>query len=162
MHARELLLEQTRHHYAWLTRATADVDAAAAAWRPGDGRPSIAWEVAHLIEQVESTAEAVAGRSPSGEGVPEAWDALRARWREVARDALAALERLGPGDLERPPAVPLHPGFEQALATRARWWSGHVFHVAYHLGQVGSLRAALGLGWNSIETDSRQDPPTGS
>ena len=75
------------------------------------------------------------------------WLALTARWGEVAARTLGALEALSPADLEAPPATAIRPEFRASLATRRAFWAGHVFHVAYHLGQVGCLRAGLGLGW---------------
>lgn len=152
----ELLLHQTRHVYRWLTSATQDVDFAAARFTLG-GRPSIAWLVGHLLVNADSTAAAVAGTERSVEergseahwGCESAsdWEALRAEW--IARSAgwLAAFEDLEPADLERPPLVELLPEFADRLRDRRRFWSGHVFHMGYHLGQLGSLRAELGLGW---------------
>jgi hypothetical protein len=60
---------------------------------------------------------------------------------------LAALESVAPADLDLPPRVAMHPDFEASITDRRRFWSGHVFHMTYHLGQLGSLRAELGLGW---------------
>ena len=39
------------------------------------------------------------------------------------------------------------PEFAERLSTRHAFLAGEVFHFAYHLGQLGSLRADLGLGW---------------
>ncbi len=145
MRADELLLLQTRHHYRWVDRATSDVGAEPARREILPGRPTIAWQVGHLIEEVESTAEALCGLSPPPSPLPESWQELRRRWEASSGAALRALAGLGPGELAAPPGVPIHPGFEESLATRRHWWTGHVFHLAYHLGQVGLLRAALGL-----------------
>jgi hypothetical protein len=152
----QLLLRQTRHLHGWLASATADVPLASATASPA-GAPSIAWQVGHLLRDTETTAEAVAGL-PTEEaergslpswGCASAtdWDALRARWRARSAACLAALAELAPADLDAAPTVALQPGFEGHLATRRDFWSGHVFHMGYHLGQVGSLRARLGLGW---------------
>jgi hypothetical protein len=162
MEAHQVLQEQTRNHYRWLERAVSDVDAELARRDPLAGRPSIAWQVTHLVEQVESTAQALCAWTPPAGDIPGSWDELRARFSASARGALAGLCDLTEADLAEPPLVPVHPSFEATLSTRLRWWSGHVFHVAYHLGQVGSLRAALGLGWDSLISDCHQDPPTGS
>ena len=75
------------------------------------------------------------------------WLALREEWRARSEQILAALEGLAPADLERPPLVEILPDFKDTLTDRRRFWSGHVFHMAYHLGQLGSLRAELELGW---------------
>jgi uncharacterized damage-inducible protein DinB len=77
------------------------------------------------------------------------WAALRADWVRVAEQTLASLDTLAEHDLERAPAVAMHAEFAGRLRTRADFLRGHVFHVAYHLGQIGALRAALGLGWEA-------------
>ena len=152
--ARALLLDQTRHLYGWAGRAVADVDAADALATPTGG-PSVAWQLGHLLRDAETTAEAVAGLAPTepergdadhwGVGCADDWDALRARWAARSDACLSALA--GEPDLEAPPRVALHADFAGHLTTRRAFWSGHVVHLAYHLGQVGSLRARLGLGW---------------
>lgn len=154
MNDHTLLLHQTRHVYRWLTRATADVDAAAAAQELGGERsagrtaPTVRWIVEHLLLETESTAEAVAGLARTHTEDPTlGWDALRAVWLERSAACLAALEGTTAADLDAPPAVKVLPAFVDTLTDRRRWWSGHVFHMGYHLGQLGSLRAELGLGW---------------
>jgi len=148
MHAIELLLLQTRQHHAALGRAT-DVSPADALWSPDGARPSIAWLLDHLERETATSARAITGTVARADVPHErpAWDVLRERWRATSAATLDALERLAPEDLERPPAIELVPAFRASHATRARFWSGHVFHLAYHLGQIGALRAALGLGW---------------
>lgn len=162
MEAHQLLQEQTRHHYRWLERAFTDFDEELACREPLVGRPSMTWQVTHLVEQVESTAEALCGWMPPAVPIPGAWNSLCTRFTSSAEGALRALAGLSADDLTAPPLVSVHPGLEEALSTRLQWWSGHVFHVAYHLGQIGSLRAALDLGWRPFTSDYRQDPPTGS
>jgi len=154
MNDHALLLHQTRHVYRWLTSATADVDAALAKHELGgvraDGRsrPSIRWIVEHLLLETESTAEAVAGLPRThAEDSNLGWRALRAVWLERNAACLAALEGTTARDLDAPPAVDILPAFADTLTDRRRWWSGHVFHMSYHLGQLGSLRAELELGW---------------
>ena len=152
MHAIELLLLQTRQQHEALARAT-DVAPEDALWSPDGARPSIAWLLDHLERETVTSAEAITGTAPRA-SVPESpppWSELRARWLATSAATLRALERLAPEDLERPPAIELVPAFRASHATRARFWSGHVFHLAYHLGQIGSLRAARGLGWWSAE-----------
>ena len=58
-----------------------------------------------------------------------------------------ALAALTDSDFEFAPAIEILPEFAGRLATRHAFLTGEVFHFAYHLGQVGTLRAALGLGW---------------
>jgi len=147
----DLLLHQTRHVYGWLTSAIADVDFAAARFAMGE-RPSIAWLAGHMLVNADSTASAVAGTTRAIEahsGCESAadWDALRDSWSAHSSTWLAAFEGLEPGDLDRAPLVEILPDFADKLSDRRRFWSGHVFHMGYHLGQLGSLRAELGLGW---------------
>lgn len=146
MNARELLLAQTRHRHAALSAAT-DVPEDVARWTPAPGRPSIAWIVAHLEHDAAETARALGGAAWESAGDAGEWDALRARWLDTSRRTLELLEATTDADLELPPAIEILPEFRQMLATRGQFWSGHVFHVAYHLGQVGSVRAAHGLPW---------------
>jgi len=152
----ELLSHQTDHVYRWLTSATADVDFDAACFARGE-RPSIAWLTGHLLVQAEATAAAVCGLAQTAADLcgeahfgckrPAEWHALRSSWRARSACCLAAYEALEPRDLDRAPLVELLPAFEVTLADRRRFWSGHVFHMGYHLGQLGSQRAELGLGW---------------
>lgn len=154
--ATELLLHQTRHLHGWLTRATADVGRDQAVATPTGG-PSIAWQLGHLLRDAETTAEAVAGlataepehgsRAHWGVASEADWDGLRERWAERSAACLAALAEVEAADLEELPLVALHPDFAERLTTRRAFWSGHVVHVAYHLGQIGSLRARLELDW---------------
>ena len=155
----ESLLHQTRHHYDWLKHATADVDLAQATWPAESERPSIAWLLGHILVNADSTAKAVGGlerlvtRDLSAErhfGVADGagWEALTELWQRVSARTLAALEALPESALAAAPAVEIHPAFRERLTTRREFWAGHVFHVAYHLGQVGSLRAVQGLGWS--------------
>lgn len=151
MDAHELLLEQTRHRHDAIGRAT-DVTLAQARWPAAGPDPSIAALLTHLHEDTGVTARAVCGLEVVARRGPEppdeaGWRALRADWTALSRRFLTALAALAPEDLDRPPAIDLLPAFEESLATRARFWSGHVFHAAYHLGQIGRLRARQGLGW---------------
>lgn len=156
------LLPQLRHHSAWLTRAIADVDWLRATFRLAPGpRPSIAWLVGHIAEGVDSIATAVADCGPFldpafsgrreqrdwGLKSPPEWEALRESWERVAQGTLAGLEELGEDALDLAPAIEIHPEFRERLSTRRAFLAGECFHVAYHLGQIGTLRAAQGLGW---------------
>ena len=152
----ELLLRQTRHLHRWLTSASAEVALADALATPG-GAPSIAWQVGHLLRDAETTAEAVAGFDVEEQERGDAaswgcateadWTGLRARWEQRSAACLTALEGIDPAGLDAGPLVELRADFEGQLGTRRDFWSGHVFHMGYHLGQVGSLRARLELGW---------------
>ena len=159
MNYRDLLLHQTEHVYRWLTQATAYVDWTAAQMLLGARRerPAIAWLVGHLLLEAESTAEAVAGlartldereRTPLFEcASAHDWQTLRTLWIERSAACIDALKCVSPADLDTAPLVPILPEFQNTLTDRRRFWSGHVFHMSYHLGQLGNLRAELELGW---------------
>jgi hypothetical protein len=152
----ELLLHQTQHHYTWVVRATESVDFEHATRTLGT-RPSIAWQLGHILVNADSTAESVAELARSEEelgdlphwGVESAadWDGLRARWLNLSTRALEAYAALAEEDLDRPPATEILEAYEDLLTDRRTFWSGHVFHTAYHLGSIGTLRAEFGLGW---------------
>jgi len=157
--AHATLVEMLAHHYAMVTRACAGLDLAQAR----AGAPSVAWILGHLTHVADTTLEAVGGRPrslPAGFarhaaaswGVVDAggWDALRAAWAATSGATHAAVAALAPGDLELAPAAAIHGAFSGILTTRHRFLQGHVFHVAYHLGQIGTRRAELGLGWEDL------------
>ncbi|MCP3914544.1 MAG: DinB family protein [bacterium] len=151
----DALMPQTRHHYRWLDAAVGDVGHEHASSRLTEKGPSIAWIVGHLTDVSDSVAEAVGGigrmldpAAPQAEVADErTWRALVHDWNAVSVRTLASLERLSDEVLESAPSMAILPQFADRLSTRHAFWSGHLFHVAYHLGQVGSLRAASGLGW---------------
>lgn len=147
------------HHDALVTRCCATLDVGQAR----RGAPSIAWILGHLTHVADTTLEAVGGAArslPEGFarhavpswGVADAagWDALRAAWASTSAAARAAVSALAPHELELAPATSIHPAFAGTLTTRRRFLAGHVFHVAYHLGQIGLRRSELGLGWEDL------------
>lgn len=155
------LFAQLEHHFRWLSRAISDVSPEDARHALGPERPSIAWLTGHLIEGAASVAEAVAAiesplprsfaeqraRPYYGAGDEAGWTRLRGTWEQVAVTTTEGLLALAPGALQRPPAIEIRPEFVDRLSTRGAFLAGEVFHFAYHLGQIGSLRADLGLGW---------------
>lgn len=145
MHAIELLLLQTEQAYSAIRGVLAGVEAEHAAWRPGEGRPSLSDLCAHWLEEVESTGEALVGQARGGL-VPSAWAEARDRLNDAMACTLEGLRGLDESELGKAPLVAIHPGFEELLASRSNWWRGHVFHLVYHLGQASSLVAAQGLG----------------
>lgn len=139
MNASELLLAQTQHHYQGVLRSIADVDAHGA----GTGDRSLKWQLEHLLHEVETTGEALAGL-PRDPEMPSDWEELGARFERSARANWEAFQGLDPmGAL----AVPVDPAFQDRIRCRADWWRGHLFHLAYHLGQIGRWRAEAGLPW---------------
>lgn len=148
----ESLRAQAEHHHACWNQLIERVPAESTRRRLDPGGPHLAWLLAHCLDEVDSTLEAVAGRPrlcapwpPPGSADPDdpaPWDQLAVDWSRCSQALLAALQTMGPADLDRPPAVELHPAFAESLSTRRKWLQGHVFHLAYHLGQAAMLRAA--------------------
>lgn len=168
----DLLRTQLAHHDRLVGGFTRALELAQARWHEGgDERPSIAWQLGHLTWVADSVRVAVAEQTPLLDprearhttphwGVRDAddWRTLLTRWERVAaarRDALAALDD---DVLALPPAVPMDPRVHGGRSTRERFLVGHVFHVAYHLGQIGALRAAQGLGWDTLALPGRHPP----
>jgi hypothetical protein len=159
-----LLQEQVAHHDRLVEGFTGALSLAQA--HHAAGGPSVAWLLGHVTWEVDTVLPAVAALPPTldagwnrhlvphwGVADEAGWRALRARWRATAaarRDALAGLRD---GDLDLAPAVPMHPQVHGGRSTRLRFLQGHVFHVAYHLGQMGRLRAAQGLDWHALARD---------
>lgn len=151
----EVLARQLRHRYAVLERSLRERVGLEEARFVLGSRPCLAWHAAHLDRAIASTAAALAF-APSHEsaslGDPmelpadeEAWSARVAGTLESAAQLLDSLAQATDAQLELAPAVPIHPGFEEALATRRAFLEGHLFHVTYHLGSMAVLRAELGL-----------------
>lgn len=155
------MLPQVEHHYLWLSKAIDELTVEQACFELAAGRPSIAWLVGHLTAGADSLAQAVAGLdaacgvdflarhgSPHWEVTGEVeWEALREEWKRTAARSQQGLVALPESDFEFPPAIEILPEFAQRLTTRHAFLTGEIFHFAYHLGQIGSLRAAQDLGW---------------
>lgn len=145
----DALRAQTRHHHACWSECIARVSASSTQVRLDPGGPHLAWLLAHCIDEVDSTGAAVAELprlAPPGPGPEQRevapWQELTGQWTRCSNALLEALESMEPEELERPPAVEIHPAFVDTLRTRRQWLTGHVFHLAYHLGQAALLRAA--------------------
>tara|TARA_R110002126_G_scaffold69782_1_gene176043 strand:+ start:3534 stop:3995 length:462 start_codon:yes stop_codon:yes gene_type:complete len=150
--------ELQRRQELW-SRLIADVDGPASRFALHAAGPSIAWLLGHNLVNTDSVAEAVGGRPRSleatfgdrhaephfGVRTDADWNALRALWEPTAirtRDAVRAQ-----ADLDGAPDVPILPEFQGHLTTRRAFLDGHLFHLTWHAGQVGMLRAALNLPW---------------
>ncbi|QDV06018.1 DinB superfamily protein [Planctomycetes bacterium Poly30] len=84
-----------------------------------------------------STAPAQEATSYATTGLP----VLVAEVNRLSFLVLGALKSLTDADLERPPLVEVHPAFRSTLISRMVFLEGHLFHVTYHLGAIGLLRA---------------------
>ncbi len=158
-----LLLEQASHHDRVIDGFTGALTAVQARWTAAGRGPSIAWLLGHVLWEVDTVFAAVAAAPPTLDArwnrhsvahwgvVDEAgWHALRQQWRATSAARRQVLATLRDADLDLHPAVPMHPAVHGGEFTRLRFLEGHVFHLAYHLGQMGSLRAAQGLDWHAL------------
>ena len=157
------MIRQLEHRYRTVERVLGNGVTQSLLWKQLGGRPPIGWHVAHLVEATATTAEAVAlgpGAIELGDGLRNAalrhdpagpqhatsytpldLEALTAEWNRLSFIHLSALKSLTDGELEKPPLVDVHPAFQSKLTSRMVFLEGHLFHVSYHLGAVGLLRA---------------------
>lgn len=163
MTARAILVPQVEHRLRGVSEATLGLEWDQARFELAPGRPSIAWILGHLVAGVASVAEAVLEDDPRlpegfseghrhahwGLGEAAGWRGLRDEWMRIAGQILEGLGKMPERDWAAPPAIPILPEFASRLTTRQAFLEGEIFHLAYHLGQIGTLRAAQGLGWPS-------------
>lgn len=143
-----MLLDQLDHRYRSLERSLTvgltDEDAA----RGLGERPSIAWHARHLAEAIGTVGEAALGTPPGPSELPTtdaaAWPALRASVVERATRTLGAFEAMDAGEWLEAPLLEVHPAFRDRMTTRLSFLQGHVYHLGYHLGAIGLLRAEWG------------------
>lgn len=152
------LHKQLEHHYRVVLVLTEPLGVEAARFEIAPGRPSIAWCLGHLVHNVRTLPPSVCGAAPVEESARHAlphfgiasateWTTLLGEWRQATVDALEGLAVLRDEDLSKPLTVEVHPAFEGQLTSRERFLHGHLFHVAWHAGQIGTSRAAQGLDW---------------
>jgi hypothetical protein len=134
----ELLAAQLEQRAGVLlsTCATWSVTQAALELHPGG--PSGDSTLRHLVEMTESTLNALGG-SPAHEDAHVAWPEVRARFEQRARELAKHVRASSELDLKAKPSIPILPEFEQSLSTRLAFLQGHIFHLGYHAGQLGSL-----------------------
>ncbi|MEM8711984.1 MAG: DinB family protein [Planctomycetota bacterium] len=150
------LIRQLEHRYGVLYRSLTEELEEAYVWRPLGSRPPIGWHAAHIAEAMASTLEATVtgpggvtlspglARCAERGGPPFASmerEDLVAELRVLSGQVLDELKSLTEEDFDRPPLVPIEPAFLDHLTSRRVWIEGHVFHVTYHLGAMGLLRA---------------------
>lgn len=150
------LRTQAAHHRRCWSEQTSDLELTTVCFRTHPEGPSIAWLLGHALHEVDTTIEAVVGaprclqsafdkraeHADWGVASQADWEQLRADWLRACETLERGLEQLPAEALDQPCAVPIHPALGNALRTRLAWFQGHLFHLAYHLGQAGLLRAA--------------------
>ncbi|MBL4771426.1 MAG: hypothetical protein JKY61_09855 [Planctomycetes bacterium] len=96
----------------------------------------------HLIEVTRSTLSALDLEVPFP-GPRDTWQQLRGEFESAAEKLTVQVAGLSHADLQAEPAIEILPDFKQSLSTRHAFLLGHVFHLGYHAGQLGSIAAML-------------------
>ncbi|MFT7679856.1 MAG: hypothetical protein ACI8QC_003861 [Planctomycetota bacterium] len=150
------LRAQAAHHRRCWSEQTEGLKLATVLFRTHPAGPSVAWLLGHVLHEVDTTIEAVldAERTLPNSFVERAshadwcvesqadWEQLRAHWSDACVTLEKGLKQLPAAALQEPCAVPIHAALGDALSTRLAWFQGHLFHLAYHLGQATLLRNA--------------------
>ncbi len=103
-----------------------------------EGGPTGHGTLLHLIEVTRTTLAAL-DLEPPFLGKDETWDQLQTQFRDVAQCLSEQVSTLSLEALEAPPAIDIVADFKDSLTTRHAFLLGHIFHLAYHAGQLGSL-----------------------
>lgn len=121
---------------------------------PGQTRPSMAWNIGHLLHGRARMASSIGASGPAldvsrfgregatdGHDYPAVAD-LIAAWRETSAALVPALSAMTDEQLSQAASFPELPHGERTLADGVRFYT---WHESYHLGQIGLIRSALGL-----------------
>ncbi|MFT5197984.1 MAG: hypothetical protein ACI87O_000632 [Planctomycetota bacterium] len=134
---------------AQLAQRTTVILSMTASWSPSQamvnlhpGGPCGHNTLQHLIEVTYTTLAALELEIPL-RGSGESWPDLKERFETVSGKLAEQVCSLSPADLEEAPSIELLPEFKESLTNRQVFLMGHVFHLAYHAGQLGSLAALL-------------------
>lgn len=140
-------------------RAIGDLTPAAAEGRPSDRLNSIAWIVAHVAQNVDSTVNVAIGAQPrteflwgdqfatGSEGVPPEWGAVSAAVREVFERARRTVELLDSAALTTPRAYTGSLAALQGRTVRLEYRVARLSaHLYTHIGEIQAIRSTLGLG----------------
>lgn len=153
-------LRQLEHHYGVVTSFTKSLSFDQARFVLAPGQPSIAWMLGHLTHCVRTVPASVCNATEGPvEDDPKhtlphfgieslsGWKEALSAWSVSVTQATESLRTLTDPDLSKPLTTTVHPDFENLLNDRETFLRGHIFHVAYHAGQMGSLRAAQDIPW---------------
>lgn len=118
----------------------------------GEGGPSIAWTIAHLLHYRVSILRTLGedrafpfgeefgnGTATDGEGYPSL-DELRKTWQEVSDDFMPRVKELTGEALDVSPENGWGP--DHTLRDQVAFLA---WHESYHIGAVGQIRKAMGL-----------------
>lgn len=107
-----------------------------------EGGPSGHSTLLHLVDVTRTTMAAL-DLPPPFSGNLETWDQVQIGFREVANRLSTQVADMPLQSLEAPPAIDIVADFKESLTTRHAFLMGHVFHLAYHAGQLGSLATII-------------------
>ncbi len=107
-----------------------------------EGGPSGHSTLLHLIE-VTRTTQAALDLPPPFSDKLDTWDQVRLSFQRVATGLSEQISGITLESLEAPPAIEIVDDFKNSLTTRHAFLLGHVFHLAYHAGQLGSLATLI-------------------
>ena len=140
----ELLAKQLEHRQRaidHLVEAFTAEEAQMTLHREGPCADGLLWHLAHVGH---STLLALGGSAdPVAE--PGLYPASKAEFQRIALALREHTQAMAAEQWASPPAIEVLPAFRDKLKTRADFLSGHIFHLAYHAGQLGSLRSKWGV-----------------
>ncbi len=96
----------------------------------------------HLIEVTRTTLAAL-DLEPPFNATTDSWDQIQVQFRSVAKSLGDQVRKISIEALGAPPAIEIVADFKDSLTTRHAFLLGHVFHLGYHAGQLGSLASLL-------------------
>ncbi len=142
--ASELLARQLEHRQRAIAHLVADLTAEEAQMPLHGQALSADWILMHLAQAAYTTLLALDGSAdpvqPNG-----LYPHSRHEMERIGQALQTTVRSMGPETWTQAPAVEVLPAFRDTLKTRADFLSGHIFHLAYHAGQLGSLRSKWGV-----------------
>ena len=139
-----LLVQQLEHRQRAIAHLVGDMTAEEAQMPLHGEGPSADWILHHLAQAARTTLQAIGGQADPVRG-PGLFPLSRSEFDRVAAALREAAHRLPATDWDLAPAIEVLPEFQDTLNTRTAFLSGHIFHLAYHAGQLGSLRSKWGV-----------------
>ncbi len=142
--ASQLLTRQLEHRQRAIAHLVGDLSAEEAQMTLHSEGPSADWILLHLATAAHTTLLALGGSAPPVERAG-LFPHSRGEFERIAAALLETVRGLTPEAWSNAPAIEVLPSFRDTLKTRADFLSGHIFHLAYHAGQLGSLRSKWGV-----------------
>ncbi len=153
----EHIRRQIEYAHQLIDRFSADLSFEQAVWGGDEGKASISWLIGHMADNTRVICRALSATTPREADEyphqnvriqnPDEWAALKLDWSNAALDLRNILTGFKTESLSEPPGIDVHPAFKKTHDSKYAFIAGHIFHLNYHLGQIGRLRAELGLIW---------------